>query len=238
MLRSKRKLLDNNTILANLISGVENYLVRLNELNDRLKSWEHCYLAFYNARKNRETELPDYDYLSLHLGFYLASWGMFRPSSFLLQYDYKIHIPAIKEILKQEYDILFALEYKEILNNSEKIQQLFIRLNNQLNSIYKPYRKKSTERHISSTLITKILLGTLGCIPAYDRFFIKSARDTGITKGDYNFDNPLSNLLELAEFYQTHFKELEKYRKRLKVNDIEYPQMKILDMGLWQMSNQ
>ena len=40
------------------------------------------------------------DFLSLHLGFYLASWGMMRGSTELLDKDYKIHIPAVKVILK------------------------------------------------------------------------------------------------------------------------------------------
>lgn len=43
---------------------------------------------------------PDYDYLSLQLAYYLASWGMLRGSSFLLWKDYKIHIPMVKEMLK------------------------------------------------------------------------------------------------------------------------------------------
>ena len=59
----------------------------------RFRSWEHNYKVFHDARKN---DNPDYNYLSLHLSFYLASWGMYRGSSFLLQKDYRIHIPIIK----------------------------------------------------------------------------------------------------------------------------------------------
>ena len=49
--------------------------------NGRYRSWEHCYKTFNDARNSTS---PDLDYLSLHLGFYLASWGMYRGSSFLL----------------------------------------------------------------------------------------------------------------------------------------------------------
>lgn len=59
--------------------------------NGRYRSWEHCYSHFIKARGSQEI---DYDYLSLQLAFYLASWGMYRGSSFLLQKDYKVHIPA------------------------------------------------------------------------------------------------------------------------------------------------
>ena len=60
--------------------------------NDRYKSWEYCYHSFISARNSSS---PDYDILSLHLAFYLASWGMYRGSSFLLQKDYKIHTPIL-----------------------------------------------------------------------------------------------------------------------------------------------
>lgn len=46
---------------------------------------EHCYKCFHDARNN---STPDLDYLSLQLAFYLASWGMYREASFLLQKDY------------------------------------------------------------------------------------------------------------------------------------------------------
>ena len=49
--------------------------------NGRSRSWEHCYRAFRDARTDPS---PDYDNLSLHLAFYLASWGCIaaRPSCF------------------------------------------------------------------------------------------------------------------------------------------------------------
>ena len=46
--------------------------------NHRYLSWEHCYLMFSNEIQQAN---PNIDLLSLHLGFYLASWGMMRASS-------------------------------------------------------------------------------------------------------------------------------------------------------------
>ena len=43
--------------------------------NGRSRSWEHCYRVFRDVRSDPS---PDYDHLSLHLAFYLASWGMYR----------------------------------------------------------------------------------------------------------------------------------------------------------------
>lgn len=40
--------------------------------NCRYRSWEYCYSNFVKVRGNKEI---NYDYLSLQLAFYLASWG-------------------------------------------------------------------------------------------------------------------------------------------------------------------
>ncbi|MDO4626572.1 MAG: hypothetical protein Q4A81_04605 [Pasteurellaceae bacterium] len=55
--------------------------------NHRYKSWEHCYQCFHQAIKEGCDD-KTIDDLSLQLSFYLASWGMYRGSSFLLQRDY------------------------------------------------------------------------------------------------------------------------------------------------------
>ena len=73
--------------------------------NARYRSWEHCYSNFYHARGKEDVDI---DYLSLGL-HYLASWGMYRGSSFLLQKGYKIHIPVIEELLKNKYDPLMGI---------------------------------------------------------------------------------------------------------------------------------
>src|ERR1700724_165165 len=51
--------------------------------HDRDRSWEHCYRYFRSA--DASTIRKDHDQAALQLGFYLASWGMYRGSSFLLQ---------------------------------------------------------------------------------------------------------------------------------------------------------
>ncbi len=65
------------------------------------RSWEHCYKAFHDARQDPE---PDYNYLSLHLAFYLASRGMYRGSSFLTHKDYRIYTPVVQELLESRED--------------------------------------------------------------------------------------------------------------------------------------
>ena len=83
-------------------------------------SWSICFEEFKKARKQSN---PNYDLLALHLGFYLASWGMYRGSSFLKALDYKIHYPAIKMMLEQQYDVL--LEINPLGNKDDYKKKLF-----------------------------------------------------------------------------------------------------------------
>lgn len=92
--------------------------------NGRYRSWEHCYSHFIKARGSQEI---DYDYLSLQLAFYLASWGMYRGSSFLLQKDYKVHIPVVEELLSEKYDVLAGIKCVSFREKSN--QQLLLDIN-------------------------------------------------------------------------------------------------------------
>lgn len=198
--------------------------------NGRYRSWEYCYAAFAEARGNINA---DVDYLSLQLAFYLASWGMYRGSSFLLQKDYQVHSPIVKELLKSEYDELFGMECSKV--NDIRIQGLLDNLTSKIRKYYLGVRRTCAEREIKSgisdVLVTKILMGTLGCVPAYDRYFIDGVKKQGVATGVYN----KRSLQKLAEFYENYYDKLEATRHNLKIGEITYPQMKLLDMGFWQI---
>lgn len=176
---------------------------------------------------------PDCDYLSLHLAFYLASWGMYRGSSFLLQKDYKVLSPIVEKILKPEYDCLFGLACTDVRNRDVWAQ--LKKLSDCISAHFQPIRDEVAGRKVASSvspvLITKILMGTLGCVPAYDRFFEEGAKYLDLEKKSYNEDS----LLELADIYEEYNDRLEEARRGMRTDDLIYPQMKLLDMGLWQV---
>ena len=102
-------------------------------------------------------------------------------------------------------------------------------------SHFLPYRKQVACRKVAAPVsqvhITKILLGTLGCVPAYDRFFGIGAKYLGLEKDTYQE----KSLDELADFYEAHNDRLEEARRGMRTDDLIYPQMKLLDMGFWQI---
>ena len=214
-----------------LISAAQTFYddARANE-NGRSRSWEHCYRAFRDARTDPS---PDYDYLSLHLAFYLASWGRYRGSSFLLQKDYKVLSPIVEEILKPEYDCLFGLACADL--RESEVQDSLEKLHKYIAKHFRPIRNEVAGRAVASSvspvLITKILMGTLGCVPAYDRFFQDGVATYKVTTREYSLDS----VLRLVDFYEEHNDRLEDARRGMQCEDLTYPQMKLLDMGFWQV---
>lgn len=154
---------------------IERYLkYSFDDQYHRYKSWEHCFAALASN--------TDHDFLALHLGFYLASWGMYRGSSGLLQKSYQIHNKAVAIIKSKHYQQLQCNATHEI--TTENIPLLFD-LKNELAAYYASIgftRGKKTALKISATdtLISKVLLGTLGCVPAFDRYFCTGLKQSGI----------------------------------------------------------
>ena len=214
-----------------LISAAQAFYddARANE-NGRSRSWEHCYRVFRDARTDLS---PDYDYLSLHLAFYLASWGMYRGSSFLLQKDYKVLSPIVSEVLKPEYDCLFGVACADL--REPDVQTRLAEVSADIAAYFGPIRDDIAGRKVASSvspvLITKILMGTLGCVPAYDRFFQDGVATYKVTTQEYS----LNSVLKLVDFYEDHNDRLEEARRGMQVGDLTYPQMKLLDMGFWQI---
>lgn len=161
------------------------------------------------------------DLMCLHLAWYLASWGMLR-NSFLAQHDHLIHRRAIAVLLEPRWERLWAAD-AETLSQPKQAAQVE-QLGNELNRAYG--EAANLDRDISDTLVTKILLGTLGCTPAYDRYFKTAARSYG--RGLAQFGG--RSVCALARLYLANQERFEPLRANCSAEGVEYPPMKMLDM--------
>src|SRR5215471_11577824 len=75
----------------------------------RYRSWEHCFGYFRKAKP--DGVLASLDHAALQLGFYLASWGMYRGSSFLLQHTYTVHKSVIVQLASMRFSLLWKREF-------------------------------------------------------------------------------------------------------------------------------
>lgn len=202
-----------------------------NDPNHRYKSWEHCYTYFKN---NRFSDTKDIDVFALHLFAYLSSWGMLRGSSFLLQKDYKFHREIVEIILNSKYDILQDIDLATIDN--KKIDMI-LEIGDEIRKSYRDRTYlvngvKDANKEATDTLVTKILLGTLCCSPAYDRFFIDGLKLKGIP----NLRFTKKAFLAQKSFYNNHLSDFIDTQKEInKKAGVNYPSMKIFDMYLWEL---
>jgi len=189
--------------------------------NHRYKSWEPCFQAFGNPNDK-------VDYLALQLAFYLASWGMYRGSSGLLWKDYKVHNEAVV-IIKKHFELR-----NKCFNGLPEINGV-LNVVSDLADYYKQieYFNGDNEKGnvtATDTLISKIILGALGCLPAFDRYL-----NVGLFNTEYSVinDKSIGLIWEKTEAMKSEI-ELVQGWIRQKTGTL-YPPMKIVDMYYWQL---
>ena len=197
----------------------------------RYASFDYCYNYFQDST-SEELEV-DMEKSCLELAFYLASWGMLRGSSFLLQKSIKYYEPLIEYIihLKREEHAIWDIDvdvYTDtnitvILDVYEEIRQLIIGNEN---------------RHI--VLTTKIMLGIFGCIPAFDAYFTNTFRDICENMPGKNGFRSLNknSLNHIKKFYEVNRKDINEIQNIIHTLDFDtgkptskrYSRAKIIDM--------
>lgn len=211
----------------------EYYKLSKNDNNHRYKSWEHCYNFFKENYEKFDDDVIS-DYGCLNLGFYLASWGMMRGSSFLLQKDYKIHNFFIDNVVKNKvYNKYFLYGQKKNMEISdfdgidEMIKVTASSYEDNINEV-NGIRKRVV---VTDTLCSKILLGVYGITPAYDRYFVSGIKAHGFT----NTNLCEESLKRLVMFYKEFIDEFNNSRNLFLNDKVIYTPMKLIDMYFWQI---
>ena len=199
---------------------------RENSSTDRYASFDYCYHYFHPTTAN--DLLGEIEKSCLSLGFYLASWGMLRGSSFLLSRSVKYYEPLIRYIAGLDSSVwdIDVDKYSDkqnirtICDIYREIQRIIVNNGNS---------------HL--TLVTKIMLGVFGFIPAYDNYFGNTFRE--IFKGMCGFRsvNPKS-LSYIRQFYDDNKEKIDQYSSEIYVKEfitgngpsITYTKSKIIDM--------
>lgn len=206
----------------------------------RYASFDYCFNYFRAFKETgRLQELATNENLEkscLQLGFFLASWGMYRMSGELAkktsmkhfvkvieevsEWDSNHELGAIWDVDANKYHSDNAIECLE--NSYAKIRELAL-----------PRSQTKAE-----TLVTKIMLGIFGCVPAFDGLFTTTFgnlyRAYGCCFTKFNSDA----LEKLGDFYIDHQDIIDKLAKETKTLDFRtgkntrtsYTKAKIIDM--------
>jgi hypothetical protein len=194
--------------------------------NERYASFDYCYNYFQSfIENNNVADISNKDNLEkscLQLSFYLASWGMFRGSSFLLSKSIKFFEPLIVNISKCDGKLWdFDIDKYDDGNTIEEI----MKCKNMIFKSFSPYH------NVSDTLISKIMLGVFGNVPAFDNYFARGFNMYSFCK---------NNLRKIYDFYSVkeHKEIIDKYSKIIYTIDFKtgkktkfnYTKAKIIDM--------
>lgn len=210
-----------------ILSIVKKYIDQMtSDEFHRFKSWDNCFGAF-DSSSSKEIK-------TLELAFYLASWGMYRGSSGLLQKNHLIHKGAVDILLSDNFKKLKCNQKIEVARDA--IDNILSLKNELFNHYSKIYFKKGTDKakpiSATDTLLSKIMLGSLGCVPAYDRYFISGLKKVGLNYSTFE----LKSLHELMDFIAEHESEILGAQEWIKGKTLKhYPLMKIIDMYFWQI---
>lgn len=191
-------------------------------------SFDICYNYF---RRNRATLTDDMEKSCCVLWSYLGSWGMLRGSSFLLQKNPSYLINLVKYIGSDECKDIFNIDVDNYgdVGVVDKIIKVY-------KNIYDMLGGDTTKP--SSTLITKVMLGVFGCIPAYDTYFCETFYRLMPDK-DFRYKkvNEVS-LVAIYEFYQSLHEVIDQLAVNCKIvapfntnsQNGHYSKAKIIDM--------
>lgn len=189
---------------------------------ERYASFDYCYNYFQSFREqNNIPRLASPEHIQtscIQIAFYLASWGMLRASSFLLQKSAKHYEPLIQGIVQfspRIWDIDVDSYTEENIETLLECERMVVQTVGQ-------------ERGITITLVTKIMLGVFGNVPAFDSFFKRGF-------GTHTFGR--GSLRKIALFYQQN-KEIIDTNKIYTLDFTTaqpthrmYPKAKLIDMA-------
>jgi hypothetical protein len=189
----------------------------------RYRSWEYCY-RFFRSR-TRQALVAEKKAAALQLGFYLASWGMYRGSSFLLQRAYTVHEGVIERLASPQFADLWDKEVGSDGSDMRLVQSILAAVT-AVKEAYAPFGVAT------DTLATKVILGTLACLPACDRFFIDGFKESG---RQYSYLN--ARFVErILQFCIECGAELRSEQAKIEAaGGMHYPLMKLADMNFWQI---
>ncbi len=174
--------------------------------DERYASFDYCFNYFQSFRDagaaSRLASSENVEVSCMELGFYLASWGMYRPRGELFQKSARHLIPIIEVIAGSE---------KLIARDGGKtvwdVDVDCYTESNILLMLLVGEKIRCARPGMSDTLVTKIMLGVFGNVPAFDINFTAGCKAAGIC-GTFG----KKSLKQLGMFYRKNATVIERYR--------------------------
>lgn len=179
---------------VNIEAAVERYL-RDRDPTARYTSFDYCFNHFQQHRTAAAVwgAPTGMEVSCLQLAFYLASWGMLRGSAPLLQHSAR-HLVPLVETIANVPPAVWDLDLDRY--NADGIELVF-RTALEIRHALRPVQA-------SDILVTKIMLGVFGCVPAFDTYFKKGFAVSTFSTG---------SLRLVGEFYRANAPTIDALRE-------------------------
>jgi hypothetical protein len=175
-------------------ANIEAYLAERRP-TDRYASFDYCFNHFQAHREEGSLPAlakgPGMQLSCLHLGFYLASWGMYRGSTALLQRSLR-HLAPVVEVIADTPPEVWQADADDY---SDGVCTELLELAGRL--------RRALPDGATDTLVTKIMLGSFGCVPAFDTNFRKGSGLSAFGRG---------SLERLGRFYGANRELIDRHR--------------------------
>ena len=161
----------------------------------RFASFDYCFNYVQGAQAAGPSAFqtigrgPQLQTSCLQLGAYLASWGMYRGKATLLQRSVKSLVPAIEAIVSAP-DLIWSIDVDTYNEGSDAILAVGSDL------------RAALPGDSSDTLVTKVMLGVFGCVPAFDRYVRKGLGVHALNT---------RALRRVADFYSAHRPDVDRH---------------------------
>lgn len=219
--------------MIDVAANVSQYLRDRSRI-ERASSFDYCFNYFQRFRTNGELQaIADPEHLEtscLHLGYYLASWGMLRGSTMLHTKSYRFFEPMVRSLSKLP-STAWAIDAD--CYSDDSVDELLEVRDRVVAALTLPASSSACEVTPTETLVTKVMLGVLGSVPAFDTFFKRGFREA-------YYGKPVkanhATLMAIGSFYQENARAIEDARvctvnfatgRRTK---LRYTAAKVIDM--------
>lgn len=177
--------------------------------NARVLSWDFCFEHFADLERVQR----DRQASCMQLGYYLASWGMLRGSSYLFKNTNARHYLQALDVIERYSPELRGLGPADFGDRSS--QELLVSVYRELGAALLP------EGGRRITLVTKTMMGVWGVFPSLDSYFVQTFGAIAASRGKRAvFSRFGVNTVELmGEFYEDHREEIDRLAAAYKTVD-------------------
>lgn len=184
----------------------------------RYASFDYCFNHFQRHRNAVAAwgEPIGMEASCLHLGFYLASWGMLRGSSDMLQRSVRHLAPLIETIAATPPEVRHLDLDGYDTDGIDLVHRTALDVRRALRPV-----------EASDILVTKVMLGVFGCVPAFDTYFKHGFGVSTFSRG---------SLRLVGEFYRAHAPIIDQLRQPTldfatgQPTSLLYTRAKVVDM--------